>query len=104
MLQSQSIDIARCLELIANLTNTFNELRQNKGDDNVIDEWFETAKQIRNKLNFEPTALDYMAIQERLAQRAEMDELEEDNIAEFKASYVYPILDVALVKLDDRFK
>ncbi|XP_055307311.1 uncharacterized protein LOC129571529 [Sitodiplosis mosellana] len=104
MLQSQSLDIARCLELIANLTNTFNELRQNEGDDNVIDEWFETAKQIRNKLNFEPTALDYMAIQERLAQRAEMDELEVDNIAEFKASYVYPILDVALIKLEDRFK
>lgn len=101
-LQAQSIDITHCLKLIEKLRDHFKEVRESGA---VIDEWFEKAKQIRSEFCLEPTALDNMATQRRPV-RSQLESLneEEDDQHHFKISFVYPILDVALSKLQERFK
>lgn len=101
-LQEQSIDITHCLKLIEKLRNHFKDVRESE-DSGIIDEWFEKAKQIQSEFGFDPIALDNMATQQRPV-RFEMEDLSADDKQKFKISFVYPILDVALSKLRERFK
>ena len=70
----------------------------------IIDEWFDTAKQIQSRFQIEPTALDYMALQERLNKRAKKQDFVKDDTQKIKVLFVYPILDAALLKLQERFE
>lgn len=99
-LQAQSIDITRCLKLIEKLREHFKEIRESGV---IIDEWFDRAKQIQSEFCFEAIALDNMATQQRPA-RSEIEDWNEDDKDKFKISFVYPILDVALSKLEERFE
>ncbi|XP_055301630.1 zinc finger MYM-type protein 1-like [Sitodiplosis mosellana] len=104
-LQSQSIDITQCLKLIGNLTSYLKKVREGEGEGdghNTIDKWFDSAKQIQSQFHLEPNALDNMALQERLDRR-ERDDSDGDDIRKFRISFVYPILDAALSKLQERF-
>lgn len=96
-LQAHSIDITNCLTLVENLKQHFNEVRESENN-LVFEEWFEKAKQIQTEFCLEPIASDNLAAHQRPA-RFGIDDLNED-----KASFVYPILDVALLKLQERFE
>lgn len=100
-LQAQSVDLTKCLKLIENLSNYFTEIRENGRT--LIDEWFEKAKQIQSEFSREPAALDDRAIYQR-PDRFETEDFNEDDKDKFRTSFVYPILDTALAKLDERFE
>lgn len=99
-LQSQSIDITHCLRLIKNLSEHFKAVRESSA---FIDEWFEKAEQMQKEFRFEPTALDEMAIQQRPVLH-QIENLDENDKQTFKISFLYPIVDVALTKLRERFE
>lgn len=68
-LQSQSIDLKKCLELIKNLGENFKKVRE---DGDIISEWFKKAKKIMSELekqkqaeNCVATTLDDMAVNQR---------------------------------------
>lgn len=100
-LQAEAIDLTQCLNLIENLSNHFKEMRENGGT--RIDEWFEKAKQIRSEFSREPAALDRNAIHQRPV-RFETEDFNEEDKNKFRISFVYPILDAAMAKLDERFE
>ncbi|XP_055308079.1 uncharacterized protein LOC129572170 [Sitodiplosis mosellana] len=89
--------------LIENLTKHLKEIREGSV---VIDEWFERAKQIQSEFCLDSIALDSMATQQRPFRiRTEVEEdLSGEDKQQFKTSFVYPILDVALSKLEERFE
>lgn len=104
MLQSHSIDITNCLQLIQKALNFIQTARES---DEIINEWFERAKSIRSEIHFEPTAIDNFAIQNRtnrVQRMPEMEEFSEDDKQRFKHSFVFRILDVASLKLEERFQ
>lgn len=98
-LQSQSIDMAHCLKLIENLTKHFKEIREGTL---VIDEWFERAKKIQSEFSHDPIRLDNMATQQRPVRIEVQEDLSGEDKEKFKIFFVYPILDVALSKLEER--
>lgn len=107
------------------------EIEKNTEGGDEIGEWFEKAKQIESEFEqSEPTALDNSAIQQRLDARSEMDNLNEvedvggeertledekqkleeekrkleEEKRKFEATFVQPILNAAILKLEDRFE
>lgn len=75
--------------------------------DDTIDEWFERAQSIRSEIQIEPNALDELATQNRPvrgASQPRMEDPSEDDKQNFKNSFVYPILDITLSKLNERFE
>lgn len=90
------------MKLIENLKHHFNEVRGSE-DHVVIKEWFEKAKEIQSEFRLEPIASDNMATQQRPV-RFGIEDLNEEDIQNFKTNFVYPILEIALLKLQERFE
>lgn len=83
------------MKLINNFSTNFKAVR---ASDVFIDGWFEKAKEMQKEFCFEPTALDRMATQQRPS-LYQQDDLSAEDKDEFKTTFVYPIVDVALSKL-----
>lgn len=108
-LQSHSINIANCLELITGLEEY---LKKVKDDQAIVDGWFENAKKIRDEIKHNETQLENMGIMdiENIDERStrsgtsNQEDFGEDDRYKFRTSFVFPILDIASKRLQERFK
>lgn len=108
-LQSHSINIAKCLELITGLEEYLKKVRE---DQTIVDGWFENAKKIQDEIKHNEAQLEDMGIVDivniderstRSGTSNQEDFCEADRY-KFRTSFVFPILDIASKRLQERFK
>lgn len=103
LLQKEDFDIAAAMELIASVKSYFNEIRSDKG----FEEMLVDAREVAESLEVEPSFPSEQQVRPRRVKRQFDDEVRDEAVVDpkvnFRSKCYFYILDTTIASLEERF-